>query len=279
MNPQPPSTPSDKRRWHGYDWIKLAVAGVLAVLLIRVGLGGPAAQSMVRARSLPVGTDIPVVSSVEMPTAAPTVFSAATSSAKPTALSAGAPSAQPSVALSASLTSPPQKGGQLTIGAPAEGARLASGKMSVSGTGRLGARLEVLNSDQVIAETTVGADGTWSAAVELPAGTAVISVRVKGTDESILPVRVMVGSVQENFCTSLAVGCQVWVARAGGLRLRLRSSSAIRDDNLISRLPISAQMELLEGPNPAGGHAWWRVRTLGGQEGWAAGENLVLQPD
>jgi hypothetical protein len=183
----------------------------------------------------------------------------------------------------ASTSAPPQltaaASGALTISAPAEGARIAPGKTAVSGTGSPGAEIEVLNSDQVLSAATVGADGVWSAEVDLPTGTAVISARVKGTDESIAPVQVTVGSPEENSCATLAAGCQVWVTRAGGLRLRLRSSPAIQSDNIVSRLPIGAQMELLEGPTSADGYGWWRVRTLGGQAGWAAGENLVLQPD
>jgi hypothetical protein len=38
-------------------------------------------------------------------------------------------------------------------------------------------------------------------------------------------------------------------------------------------------MELTEGPQPADGFSWFRVRTLGGLEGWVAGEQLVLEPD
>jgi hypothetical protein len=38
-------------------------------------------------------------------------------------------------------------------------------------------------------------------------------------------------------------------------------------------------MTLLEGPQAANGLNWWRVRTVGGREGWVAGEELRTQPD
>lgn len=166
------------------------------------------------------------------------------------------------------------------ISAPAEGARLQPGKVQIAGTGVPGTVLEVLNSDQVLAETTVGADGRWSAEVELPEGTAAISVRVKGaSDIAGRPIRVTVGDAKVETCAELAVGCKAWVTRAGGLVLRMRSAGRVAPDNIVARLPIGTELELLEGPAPADGFTWWRVRTIGGNEGWVSGENLVLQPD
>jgi hypothetical protein len=171
-------------------------------------------------------------------------------------------------------------GSGVAISAPAEGATLPSGPLTVSGTGTPGAVLEILNGDAVLGQTTVGTDGSWSAEVPVDDGSVSISVREQGSDQILArPVRVQVGSVESSACTSVAVNCEAWVTRAGGLQLRMRSSGAILADNIIARLPIGTQMTVLEGPSPADGFTWWRVRTVGGQEGWVAGENLVPQPD
>jgi large repetitive protein len=171
--------------------------------------------------------------------------------------------------------------GEFSIIVPAEGAALEPGPLEVSGTGRPGAAIEVLNSDQVLATTDVTDAGTWATTVELPAeGTASIGVREVGSPDIIgRPVRVVIGGGATDFCTELAVGCQAWVTRAGGLVLRMRSAPLIAENNIIARLPIGTQMEILAGPEAAAGFSWWRVRTVGGAEGWVAGENLVLQPD
>jgi uncharacterized protein YgiM (DUF1202 family) len=51
------------------------------------------------------------------------------------------------------------------------------------------------------------------------------------------------------------------------------------DQSISAKLPVGTQMKLLEGPQAANGLSWWRVRTIGGREGWVAGEELRLQPD
>ena len=50
-------------------------------------------------------------------------------------------------------------------------------------------------------------------------------------------------------------------------------------DNEILARAVDSSGAVLEGPSPADGFTWWRVRTVGGNEGWVAGENLVIQPD
>lgn len=188
------------------------------------------------------------------------------------------------VTLNVAAVQPPAEGaaaGEFSIIAPAEGAALEPGPLEVRGTGRPGAAIEVLNSDQVLATTDVADDGTWATTVELPEeGTASIGVREVGSPDIIgRPIRVVIGGGATDFCTELAIGCQAWVTRDGGLVLRMRSAPAITADNIVSRLPIGTQMEILAGPESADGFTWWQVRTVGGAEGWVSGENLVLQPD
>jgi hypothetical protein len=170
----------------------------------------------------------------------------------------------------------------VTLSEPVEGAELPAGPTTVSGTGAAGTVLEILNGDQVLGETTVGADGTWTTEVTLEDGSSSISVREKGTDQVLnRPVRVQIGdaAAAAPACTEVAVGCDAWVTRAGGLTLRMRSAPTTQGDNIIARLPIGTQMRVEEGPQSADGFTWWRVITVGGNEGWVAGENLVLQPD
>jgi large repetitive protein len=190
----------------------------------------------------------------------------------------GAAAELASEALSVTI-GPPVAGGNLVILSPLEGAELPAGPISVSGTGDPGTELEVLDSDQVLGETTVASDGTWEVEVTPDEGSPALGVRAKGSDELVgRPIRVTVGDAVSDFCNELAVGCQAWVTRSGGLSLRMRSGAGT-DNAIIAKLPIGTQMELLEGPEEANDLPWYRVRTKGGQEGWVAGNNLVLQPD
>jgi uncharacterized protein YgiM (DUF1202 family) len=76
----------------------------------------------------------------------------------------------------------------------------------------------------------------------------------------------------------LAVGGTAYVTRVGGLPLRLRTGAGLNNE-IAGRLQPGTEMTLLEGPRPADNHAWWRIRTADGREGWVAGEELRTQPD
>lgn len=171
----------------------------------------------------------------------------------------------------------------VTMSAPAEGAVLQPGPVTVSGSGAPGTELEILDGDAVLGGTTVGSDSAWSTQVTLEEGASAIGVREAGTDQILVrPARVTVGeapAVSAACAATLTTGCEAWVTRAGGLQLRLRSAPAIAPDNIVTRLPIGTQMTLEEGPQSADGYSWWRVTTKGGNAGWVAGENLVTQPD
>lgn len=275
-----PSSPS-ARRWHGYDWFKLVVAGVLAASLIRVGPAVPAvAQATAVPTLAPTAAPAAAPAATVEPTAAPTAEPTAAPTAEPTATAQ--PTVQPTVqpTATAAAASAAATGGPLAISSPQEGAQLESGPLTVTGTGSPGTEIEVLDSDRVAAEATVGDDGTWSAEVQIADGTATIGVREKGAaDVAGRPIRVTVGEAQGTTCEAIAIGCPAYVTRAGGLTLRMRSSPQIADDNVVARLPIGTELELLEGPQAADGFSWWRARSRGGSEGWVAGENLVLQPD
>lgn len=165
------------------------------------------------------------------------------------------------------------------ISFPADNATLGTDPFTMKGTGTPGSTIEILDSDKVIGTVTVGADGTWSFPITPTGSTAAYSARPAGTtDVTAKPIRVTFGSGQAASCTTLAPNCDAWVTRKGGLSLRMRAGAGT-DQAIVARLPVGTQLKVLEGPKSNGGREWWRVRTVGGNEGWVAGENLVLQPD
>jgi uncharacterized protein YgiM (DUF1202 family) len=76
----------------------------------------------------------------------------------------------------------------------------------------------------------------------------------------------------------LAIGSTAYVTRAGGMPLRLRTGAGLNSD-IRDRLQPGTEMKLLEGPHQADNHAWWRILTTDGRQGWVAGEDLRTQPD
>lgn len=192
----------------------------------------------------------------------------------PAALTVGAPAAAgaPTAAAAPGGAAP-------AIGFPADNASLPAGGFTMTGTGAPGSTIEILDSDKVIGTVTVGADGTWSFPITPSGGTAAYSARAAGTtDVTAKPIRVTFGAGQAADCSTLAPNCDAWVTRKGGLSLRLRAGAGT-GQAIVARLPVGTQLTLLDGPQPDGGRNWWRVRTVGGREGWVAGEELVLQPD
>lgn len=195
-------------------------------------------------------------------------------SAKPTDGEATAPVEVTVVEASATA---PATAAAPAITFPTDGAQLESGPFTMQGTGEPNQQIEVLDGDRTVGTATVGADGTWTLEVTPTDATAAYSARPAGsTEPPATAIRVTTGVVKT--CTELAVGCQAWVTREGGLQLRLRAGPGT-GAAIITRLPIGTQMELSEGPQPADGFNWFKVRTEGGEEGWVAGEQVRLQPD
>jgi hypothetical protein len=174
---------------------------------------------------------------------------------------------------------PPAGGAAPAIGFPTDGAQIPRGPFTMTGTGAPGSQLEILDSDKQIGSVTVAGDGSWSLPVTPSDGTAAYSARPAGSaDVTITPIRVTIGAGVVAACDSLAVGCDAWVTRQGGLVLRLRSGAGTRQA-VVARLPVGTQLKLLEGSQAADGFNWWRVSTLGGSVGWVAGEELRARPD
>jgi hypothetical protein len=183
-----------------------------------------------------------------------------------------------SVALAADAA-PPDAGGAPTIGFPTDGAQIPSGPFTISGTGMPSSQIEIFDSDKLIGSTTVAADGSWSLPVTPSGGTAAYSARPAGSaDVTTTPIRVTIGTGVAAGCDNLAVGCDAWVTRQGGLVLRLRAGAGTGQP-VLARLPVGTQVKLLAGAQAADGYSWWRIATLGGREGWVAGEELRARPD
>ncbi len=83
---------------------------------------------------------------------------------------------------------------------------------------------------------------------------------------------------QEAAPTGMAAGNPAWVRKAGGQGLNRRDAPGL-NSTVMDSLSIGTQVTLLEGPHPADGYTWWRVRVSDGREGWVAGEELVTSPE
>jgi hypothetical protein len=174
---------------------------------------------------------------------------------------------------------PVAAGAAPAIGFPADGAQIPSGRFTMTGTGAPGSQIDVLDSDKLIGSVTVAADGSWSLPVTPSDGTAAYSARPAGSaDSATTPIRVTIGVGAPAVCDSLRIGCDAWVTRQGGQVLRLRAGAGTGQP-ILAGLPVGTQVKLLEGAQVADGYSWWRVATLGGREGWVAGEELRARPD
>jgi len=83
------------------------------------------------------------------------------------------------------------------------------------------------------------------------------------------------GSIVELLVNGASIGTAT--VGADG-RWSLDTTLEVGDNEILARA-VDSSGAVLEGPSPADGFTWWRVRTVGGNEGWVAGENLVIQPD
>lgn len=66
---------------------------------------------------------------------------------------------------------------------------------------------------------------------------------------------------------ALVVGSAAFINTTEGDRLNLRSGAGISFD-VVAQIEDGTQVVLLEGPIPADGFTWWRVRLSDGQSGW-----------
>jgi hypothetical protein len=69
----------------------------------------------------------------------------------------------------------------------------------------------------------------------------------------------------------LQVGAEAFVCPGGW---RLREQPNLQGPILVM-LGANTQVHILDGPQSADGHIWWRVRTSDGREGWVASGGLI----
>ena len=72
---------------------------------------------------------------------------------------------------------------------------------------------------------------------------------------------------------SPSIGTTVQVQGTEGVGLRVRTSPRITLGNILGKVYDATRFQVLEGPQAADGHQWWRIRL----EGWAASE-FMRQP-
>lgn len=116
---------------------------------------------------------------------------------------------------------------------------------------------------QASATTVLSTGAATTAPVEVPTATVVLPL--VPTDEPA-----------PTTFTEIVPGATVEVYNTGNQTLRLRSRATTSSD-VLENLRPGTELVVLEGPEQSGGYTWWKVRTPGGKEGWAAGEFLRLK--
>jgi hypothetical protein len=77
--------------------------------------------------------------------------------------------------------------------------------------------------------------------------------------------------------TGIVIGSKVVVQGTRiGLNVRAEPSTGAKR---VGGAKDGDVLVVIDGPQQAGGLTWWKVRTLDGKEGWAAGQYLVIQPN
>lgn len=188
--------------WHGYDWFKLVVAIILAILLLYLWGSGPGAPAASVAPTLvapsltapAAGSEVPSGPVTLRGTAAPnsevqvvidgqpvgtahaggdgtwtldTTFGTPGSRSVVVQVLDSAGAVAAAAAPAALMVAGPQ------IAAPTLnllGAPVQPGQVALTGTGAPGSRVEVLVDGQPVGTATVDADGSWSLSTDLAAG-------------------------------------------------------------------------------------------------------------
>jgi hypothetical protein len=76
----------------------------------------------------------------------------------------------------------------------------------------------------------------------------------------------------------IAPGASVVVKGTKGAGLNIREEPS-RQARIVVSAKENAELTVLDGPREAGGYVWWKLKTADGEEGWGAGEWLVVKTD
>lgn len=87
-----------------------------------------------------------------------------------------------------------------------------------------------------------------------------------------------VNPTQDVATPEFAPGGMALVASDGGLSNKLYSAPRLDNAGVITQNAAGTQFTLLDGPEQADGHTWWRVRRTDGEEGWVVTDGLRGNP-
>ncbi|HEU5014533.1 MAG TPA: hypothetical protein VFT66_18560 [Roseiflexaceae bacterium] len=73
-------------------------------------------------------------------------------------------------------------------------------------------------------------------------------------------------------------GGMALVASDGGLSNKIFVEPRLDDVGIFAQSTAGTQFTLLDGPEQADGHTWWRVRRTDGVEGWVVTDGLMGNP-
>ena len=98
---------------------------------------------------------------------------------------------------------------------------------------------------------------------------------VTPTNTVVLPIETPLSTASP---TEIGPGALVVVQGTSGAGLNLRAEPTTQAQ-VVANAREGTVLTVLEGPQEAGNHTWWKLRTPDGKEGWGAADWLVLQTE
>jgi hypothetical protein len=127
-----------------------------------------------------------------------------------------------------------------------------------------------------------GDDATPTAAATTapgPAAPATATVELIVPADATATVVLPLGATEEPFVfTEIAPGATVVVLGTGNAGLNLRAQPTTQG-KIVGSAKEGEDLTVIDGPETANQFEWWKVKTAGGTEGWAAGRFLALKTD
>jgi len=112
-----------------------------------------------------------------------------------------------------------------------------------------------------------------------PLPTATATVAPGSTAETKTTVTTApVGTVTPTLEPQIAIGGHVVIYGTGEDQLRCRAGPGLAEE-LVIVLDEDTRLTIMDGPVPADGFEWWKIKTEDGQVGWAAGDWLLPVSD